>query len=91
MSERDLLAGISLGIDAQRFLETPLGVELVKRCTENHEAALTELLEADPENAVEIRRLQCDARLPLMLLEYLNDVIGSGLVAEDQIQQEGKE
>jgi hypothetical protein len=88
---RELLDQMALGIECQRFLQTKLGAELVRRCTENHDAAMTGLLDADPTNSKEIRRIQNDARIPLMILEFIDNVISSGEFAEEQYQSIGKE
>jgi len=80
--DRDLLKQVELGIAGERFLESQLGAELIRRMEIDHDDAMSELLEADPFDNKKIREIQNRAKLPIMFLQYLNDIISEGQQAE---------
>jgi hypothetical protein len=86
--EREILNQVKLGIAGERFIESPLGGEIIKRAQMDHDDAMSELMDVDPNDALLIRDIQNRARLPIMLLQYLNDIVEEGRQAEKLISGE---
>lgn len=86
--ERELLNQVALGIEGERFVSTTFGLELVKRLQVDHDDAMSELLDADPFNNQVIREIQNRAKLPIMFLQYLNDIVEEGRQAEKLLSGE---
>jgi len=79
---------VELGIEGERFVASNLGAELTKRMQMDHDNAMCELLSVNPCNAESVREIQNRARLPIMLMQYLNDIIEEGHQAENIISGE---
>ena len=86
--EREILSMVQLGIDGERFIASNLGGELTRRMQMDHDAAMSDLLTVDPHDACLIQDIQNRAKLPIMLLQYLNDVVEEGRQAEKLITGE---
>lgn len=81
---RELLNMVELGVEGEKFLATNLGGALISRMQQDHDAAMTALLQADALfiGTTGIQTLQNKAKLPLLILAYLNDIVEEGRQAE---------
>lgn len=83
MSEQHaLLAAVALGLDAEQFMNSPLGRYLVDRIESEVYAALSELKQVDAEDPRHIRDLQNRVYRAEKILTWLDEVIQEGRNAE---------
>jgi len=83
------MRAVSLGLDAEHFVtHDRMGQYLIERAHECRVAALEELVSVNPTNHGQITQLQWKARIPDMLLQWLDDAIAEGKAAEEIILQE---
>lgn len=81
------MRAVALGLDAANFIEhTSLGKHLVERAHECRIRALEALADVDPDDAKTIRKLQNDARIPDLFLQWLDEAIANGIAEEENIQ-----
>lgn len=79
---KQLLGEISLGIEAESFLESEVGKRLIARAESERDDAVNELKTADPENAKQIRDLQNRIWLAESFQKWIAEIISSGWNAE---------
>ena len=81
---------VQLGLDVQHFLSSHdrLGKYLQKRAGECRDIALNELVIVDPTDTEKVRELQWQALIPTMLLDWLDEAIAAGKMAEVAIQED---
>ena len=84
------LNAVSLGLDVEHFISTHdrLGQYLVERAHQKRIDALEALVGICPTKTEEIRKLQWEARIPDMLLSWLDEAIAAGKMAEAAIEVE---
>lgn len=79
----------NLGIDVRYFCERdPIGRYLLRRAEADRQAALEALGEVDPINTLAIRALQDRARVPQLVVRWLEEAISAGEAAETRIEDE---
>lgn len=82
MSEDDIQRRIAFGIDAEAFLNSPLGRIIQGRAVEEVDDALEALKTVDPEDAKSIRDLQNRAYRAESVKQWIFEVIQDGLEAQ---------
>lgn len=88
MSEdRTLYDTAALGVEVASFLRTPIGEYIQERATRERHQALEALATAHYTDAARIQRLQNDARIPELLLQWLADAINQGDIALAQLHE----
>ena len=80
-----------LGLEAQKFLTSNLGRELIQSAEADIERAYQALAIADPEDSGTIRARQFDIAVARYLPHWIDNVIRQGLEAERQIELEESE
>lgn len=83
--ERELMNAVQCGLEAEAFLGSYFGRDLLKRVDEDHKDALQKLVEADPEDPKLIRQLQNEVKIPLRALGYIKEIISFGQCADDTL------
>jgi hypothetical protein len=83
--ERELMNAVQCGLEAEAFLKSDFGRDLMKRVDADHRCALEKLVEADPEDSRLIRKLQDDVKIPLRALNYIQEIISFGQYADDTL------
>lgn len=74
---------MALASDAEHFINyNKLGRYLMSKAVEDRADALEALAEADPENKELIRKLQNDAKIPQLFMEWLDGALAAGFAAE---------
>ena len=77
------------GREVEDFVDNDrIGQYLVKRAREDLEEAQVALLDVDPEDPSEIRRLQNKAAIALSVARWLREAVEQGRAAAEVIQQE---
>jgi hypothetical protein len=87
--ERELMRTAALGMDAEAFLGSTLGKQLVQRANDEIDAAVEELKRADPENVKQIRELQNHIWKAESFINWLGEIYQEGNNAELQLQTPG--
>lgn len=87
---RALEASVTLGIDVEAWLQSPVGLMVIRRCEEERAAALEALADADPEDPKAIRAIQTRVRVVDSIQQYMADAIAeaqSSLARLEQLEQ----
>lgn len=79
---------VALGIEAERFLTSPLGRYFITRAEHQREEALANLIGADPHKADLVQRLQNEVRLVDMVQQWIADAITEGQAQEKALIDE---
>ena len=80
------LRKVSLGIDVAHFItHDPVGIYLIEKAGEMRESARAALVDVAPNDVKEITRLQWNARVPDMVIEWLNLALDDAKAAEELI------
>lgn len=66
---------------AEELLGSDLGEALLAKAVAKQNKAFQDLLESNPEDIEEIRRLQNECKIPRLFLAWLNELIDDGEVA----------
>lgn len=82
--DNEIRKRVTLGAEAERFLNTNLGRFLVQRAEEVIESAVDELKTVDPENPKTIRALQQKITVAESVQYWLAGAINDGYEAERQ-------
>lgn len=80
--QRELLAKVELGLDAEKFLRSNVGQFLQSRALAEVEDCLIELKTADAENPKVIREIQQRIAVAECMFAWLNEAIGMASSAE---------
>lgn len=80
---RELLKRVRIGQNAEAFLRTDLGGLMVERMSVLRRDALARLEDVDPSDSRAVMAAQNEARIPLMVLQAIDDAIEEGKLAED--------
>ena len=87
MEEEELLvAEVRLGIQTKEFLGSPVGKYIEGRAEKAREEAFTAWEQVDPSDVETIRELQFRARLPALVLTWLDEAINQAQHAEASLQ-----
>lgn len=81
----ELYDTVEFGLDVQQFLQSPVGVYLLRRAEEERTDALADLVDVAPDATEAIRALQSTIKRADSLLYWLADAIQSGKNAEAQL------
>lgn len=84
--QRELLAAVELGLDAQAFLGTRVGKYLVERAEAERDEAFEAIKQADPDSPKLIRDLQHRIWRAEQFQYWIAEMIQSGTLAEEQLQ-----
>lgn len=84
---RALEANVSLGVDVEAWLQSPIGMMVIRRCEEERSAALEALADADPEDPKAIRALQMRVRVVDTVQQYMADAIASAQSSLARLEQ----
>ena len=88
MVDEVALAEVELGMEAEQFLNSTIG-QYVVGCAEKEREIVSELLlQANPDDAMEIRGLQFRAAVALKAVGWLTSVMQDGLIAAKMIENE---
>lgn len=83
------MRAVSLGLDTQHFItQSKVGVYVVDRAHQCRVDALEQLAQVDVTDTLRIRTLQWEARIPDMVLQWLDEAIAMGTSAEEAIRAE---
>jgi hypothetical protein len=83
MDETDLLvAEVRLGLQTKEFLKSPLGRYIAGRADKAREEAFNAWIMADANDEDTIRELQFRARLPSLVITWLDEAINQANHAE---------
>lgn len=58
MNDEELKNQIAIGLDLEAFFDSTAGRKVLERMNDSEELAINQLIDADPEDPKEIRRLQ---------------------------------
>lgn len=86
MDFRQLQAEVIIGKDAEQFFKTDLGKYVLGCAQQDIDRATQELMQADPNDAKEIIRLQNQANVAQTAIQWLNDAIIIGRNALVQLE-----
>ena len=75
---RELMESAATGEAAKMFLQSDLGRHLTARASEDVEAAIDRLIDADPNNSAQILALQTEIKVAQQAIIYLTDAISTG-------------
>ena len=88
MDEKELLfAEVRLGLQTKEFLQTPVGEYIKGRALKAQEEAFSTWTTCDPNDSETISELQFRARLPGLVIEWLDQVINQAQHAENNLQE----
>jgi len=80
---------VQLGLDVMHFTTyDKVGIYLIERAHQDRVAALEDLVNVDPNDTAEVRRLQWQAKIPEMFLAWLEQAIDAAVNAEIKIAEE---
>lgn len=82
---------VALGISAENFVGSPLGRYIVLRAEKEREAALEELVAADPHATTVVQNLQNRVRVIDMVQQWIADAIVEGQAQERALVNESIE
>lgn len=90
MEEQDILISeVRLGLQTKEFLNTPVGQYISGRVEKAKEEAFEMWSKCDPTDAETIRELQFRARLPSLIMEWLDQAINQANHAEEILTEIG--
>lgn len=84
----ELIEIARLGVDAEAFLQSPLGKYLYGQAKAEIESATQELIDADPEDGKLNRELRSRIHVARMFTVLLDSVVSCGRQAYDQLKEE---
>jgi len=88
MDETELLvAEARLGSQTKEFLKSPIGRYIVGRADKAREEAFESWVSANPTDAETIAELQFRARLPSLVMGWLDEVINQAKHAEETLSE----
>ena len=83
-----LFARATLGIEAERFMRSRVGLFIIDRAEQEIERAYQDLAAVDPENSAAIRALQSQIAVARAIPQWLGLAIQDGVQAESLIEEE---
>ena len=85
---KQLMESAATGEAAKMFLQSELGQHIAQRAAEEVEEAIAQLIEADPNDAKEILRLQTTINVSKLAIVYLTEAITVGNNALRELHDE---
>lgn len=79
---------VEMGIEAERFITSPLGRYLIKRAEGEREQAVEALVQGNPADAETMRSLQNKVHVIDMVQQWLADAITEGHAMEQSLIEE---
>jgi len=86
-NENQLLDVAKIGIEAEAFMRSPLGKEMMKQADKEITEATALLVEADPEDIKSNRELRNTIAVARMFGQWLRDTAAIGQHAADQLKE----
>lgn len=86
--DKQLLATVKLGLDAEAFIQSPLGEHLIDKAREEAIDAMNDLKTVEPTNSKYIQELQNKIHRAENFEAWLFEVVQSGRNAEEQLERE---
>ena len=84
-----LMQRVQLGVNIDHFIKhEPIGRYLIEKAKLCRTDALERLAVTDPEDSSAVRKLQWEAKIPDLLLEWLEVALSEAEAAEEQIRFE---
>lgn len=88
MSDENQLLGVAkLGVEAEAFMRSPLGVEMLKQADMEIAEATAKLVDADPDDRKSNRDLRNTIKVAGMFGQWLRDTAVIGQHAVDQLRE----
>ena len=84
------LRAVHLSIEIEKFLNTKLGELIVAKAHTDSQNAIDELIETDPSDLNKIKELQFRAKLPKLVLDWLDEAFTYGQDIEKAITEAEK-
>lgn len=81
------MATVRVGQLCQNWLETDVGMYVIGRAEEYEMDVLRELAACDPADRSKIMQLQERAKVPGLLLQFIDDAVSEGEAAKIQIEE----
>lgn len=75
-----------LGIDAEAFLQTPIGKHLKEKAQTELDVAINELVDADPDDVKANREIRNRIHVVGMFLKWMDEAITAGNEAHRQLR-----
>lgn len=85
-NESYLTDKIDRSIEAHEFMESPLGKHLARRAVEEEQQALRELSDCDPTDSKAVQKLQNNARIARLAIQWIMETIDEGTLAYDALE-----
>jgi len=85
------LAVVGIGIEAERFITSPLGRYIVNRAEQERERALEALVKADPHEVAQVQQLQNAVKVIDAVQQWIADAITEGAAMEQSLVAEDVE
>ena len=87
LSNKQLFGKVSLGLDVQAFLQSPVGRYLIGKAENERAAALERLATVNPDDTKDVRRAQNKVAVIDLIQSWLAEAITEAGVAENDLQQ----
>lgn len=85
-NETDLVKDLELGIEAEAFLNSPIGKYLAERSEAERDEAIEEFRQVDPTDAVKVRNIQNRIWRAESFATWLAQAIQNGRFAEFELK-----
>lgn len=82
---KELLRQMKVGIDMEAFINSSIGEYIVQKMLDMNHKAMVALTDVDPEDSSKIRKLQNEAKIPVLMLQTINECIQEYKYAEIQL------
>jgi len=79
------------GVEAEKFINSPIGQYVIERAEMDREKAIEEFKKIDVADVAAVRRIQNDIDTPDRIVKWLTDAIQSGYAAHDALRQQEAE
>ena len=91
MSTNETFEIARLGVETERFLNTPVGTYLLERAEVDRNKAIEEFRTVNPADAIEVARIQNALDTPDRIVRWLSEAIQSGYAAHDALRNQEAE
>lgn len=86
-NDNELLSVARLGIDAESFVNTPLGKFMMGKARDEEASAMAALVDADPDDVKANRDIRNQIHVARMFATWIGDAITIGHQAHQQLQE----
>lgn len=86
-SNENLVKMASLGIEAEAFIRSDLFFAINDIAKERSREAMMKMIDVDPEDSKEIRKLQNEIRIAEMFENFILDIINNGRVSAMSLEE----